>query len=190
MRLADLAILYVLAGAGAAVAALIVRRGVVDAALLVPFWPLYGPFLLTTPGAARSELSGLAALLPDEAVQQQLAERLRVARGKVLEIDGLLVRADFSEAEATSRLLELRAAGGSETAITAVTLRLNNLRRLRALRARFARELDEVGELLAQLRTQAEVLRLGGARDPGTDDLVRELCARVEGLDLVMDSVE
>jgi hypothetical protein len=189
MRLADLAVLYLLTGAGAAVAALCMRRTLVDALLLVPFWPLYGPFLLMA-ASAPSELGALAALLPDEEVQRQLADRLRVARGKVLEIDGLLARADFSEDGAERRLAELRAADASETAITAVTLRLANLRRLRALRARFVRELDEVGELLAQLRTQAEVLRLGGARDPTTTELVRELCARVEGLDQVIDAVE
>ena len=44
-----------------------------------------------------------------------------------------------------------------------------------------------VGELLAQLGTQAEVVRLAGVADASTAELVRELLARVEGLDQVLD---
>ena len=64
---------------------------------------------------------------------------------------------------------------------------MQNIRRLRAIRDRYARELDEVGELLAQLTTQVEVVRLAGSADASAADLVRELLARVEGLDEMLD---
>ncbi|HET9622159.1 MAG TPA: hypothetical protein VFP84_12385, partial [Kofleriaceae bacterium] len=59
---------------------------------------------------------------------------------------------------------------------------------LHALRERVRRELDEVGELVAQLVAQAELVRLQPAIAHSSGELVRELVARVEGLgDLFAD---
>jgi hypothetical protein len=55
------------------------------------------------------------------------------------------------------------------------------------MRDRFARELDEVGELLDQLITQAELVRLAGSADASAAELVREIVSRVEGLDQMLD---
>ena len=66
-------------------------------------------------------------------------------------------------------------------------MRIQNVRRLRSLRDRFARELDEVGELITQLTTQAEVLRLAGGPDSEVRYVVRELLSRVEGLDQMIE---
>jgi hypothetical protein len=174
-----------------------------DALLLALFWPLYGPLLLARlrdqdHGTALSEVAflvalrrarrtPLGALLPDESTVRALARRLRVAAGKVAEIDGLLGRPEFSEAAAVDRVEELRARSASENAVSTAGIRVQNIRRLRTLRDRFARELDEVRELLAQLETQAEVVRLAGAPDASTTELVRELVSRVEGFDRMLD---
>ena len=61
-------------------------------------------------------------------------------------------------------------------------MRVRTLAQLRALRERYRSELDEVGELIAQLVTQAELVRLQPAIAHSSGELVRELVARVEGL--------
>ena len=91
------------------------------------------------------------------------------------------------EVETRQRTLAER---GEEVAAAAARSRLQNIRRLRKLRDRFTRELLEVGELQAQLRTQAEVVRLLGSGEDGREELVAELVARVEGLDAVLDDEE
>jgi hypothetical protein len=207
MRLIELAVLYGLVGVGCALVVVLgrgERRGrFVDALLLVPLWPLYGPFvvarwqggdeLLTGREAAfvsalrRARGTPLAELLPDQQAVQALARRLRVAAGKVVEIDQLLGQPEFSESDAVGRMRELEQRGASACAQSTAGMRIQNIRRLRRLRDRFARELDEVGELLQQLHTQAEVVRLAGAPDAGTRDLVAELVSRVEGLDHMLD---
>lgn len=204
MNLFTLLAFYALAGIGCAAAALVVRRAsLLDAVLLLALWPLAGPFLLMreapaadAPGSReiafllalrRAGETQLGALLPDQATARALAARLRVAAAKTAEIDMLLARPEFDEAEAQSRLLALRARSASEQAIATTTMRLQNIRRLRALRNRFANELDEVGELLVQLTTQAEVVRLAGVAEPSSAELVRELVSRIEGLDQMLD---
>jgi len=207
VKLPDLALLYGLIGLGSAVALVLrqprAERRAGDALLLGLLWPLYGPLLLARlrdqdHGTVASEVAflvalrrasrtPLGALLPDESTVRALARRLRVAGGKVSEIDGLLQRPEFSEAAALERLEELRGRSASETAVSTASIRVQNIRRLRALRDRFARELDEVRELLAQLETQAEVVRLAGAPDASTTELVRELVSRVEGFDRMLD---
>jgi hypothetical protein len=174
-----------------------------DALLLAILWPLYGPFLLlklqgrdhagTGAEAAfvvalrRARGTPLGALLPDESTAHGLGQRLRVAADKVAEIDSLLRRPEFSEPATVTRLEELRRRDATECALAAAGIRLQNIRRLRAMRDRFARELDEVGELLEQLTTQAELVRLAGTADASSAELVRELVSRVEGLDQMLD---
>ncbi len=203
MNLASLALLYALVGLGCACVAL-ARRRFADALLLAALWPLVGPFLLLAQAPAdlvapdqheaaflaalrRASGTPLASLLPDAATVRALADRLRVAAAKVTEIDALLARPDFDEAAAAARHAALAARDASETALSAAAMRLQNIRRLRALQRRFTRELEEVGELLGQLTMQAEVVRLAGAPDASTAELVRELVCRVEGLDAVLD---
>lgn len=207
MNVTSLAILYTVIGVGCVAARLAWRarpRGrVSDSALLLGLWPLYGPFLLLSlqgdsAAGSDSEVSFLVALrkagetplgqvLPDQATARALAARLRVAAGKVDEIDALLTRPEFHEDDAIARRDALKARSASECAISTATMRVQNIRRLRALRDRFANELDEVGELLVQLTTQAEVVRLAGAPDDSVAELVRELVSRVEGLDEMLD---
>jgi hypothetical protein len=151
----------------------------------------------------RARQTPLGAVLPDEATARALAQRLRVAAAKVAEIDGLLAQPVFDEEDVRRRLDDLTARAASDWAVSTARMRLQNIHRLRALRHRFAAELDEVGELLVQLTTQAEVLRLAGPATPGSRpggaidafgdasgdpaELVRELVSRVEGLDQMLD---
>lgn len=206
MTLSALSAIYAVAGIGCALARLAWRtqpRGrFTDAAILLLVWPLYGPFLLMRlgDGPADSEVAFLVALrragdtplgsvLPDANTARALATRLRVAAAKVDEIDQILTRPEFSESDAQKRLHALESRNASECAISTATMRVQNIRRLRALRNRFANELDEIGELLMQLTTQAEVVRLAGApagAEPWSE-LVRELVSRVEGLDQMLD---
>lgn len=207
MKLPDLVLLYVLVGAGCGIA-VVALRGVrapalLDAAIVVPLWPLYGPFLLAAragaagvgEAAASDELlralakvrgTPVAAFLPDEDGARVLARRVALAGERIAEIDALLVQPEFSESDALARHEAYRE---RDARVAAAALeRVKNIRRLRALRDRFSRELDQVAELLKQLRIQAEVVRLAGATgDAGVRELVGELLARVEGLDEVMD---
>lgn len=204
MRLPELVLLYVMVGGGCAVTLLAVRGHagpqVFDAAMLVPLWPLYGPFLLAqgaplrADGSASAELlrslakargTPMAAFLPDEAAGRALAQRIRSAGERIAEIDALLIQPEFSEDEALARADAFRER--DERVAAAALERARNIRRLRALRDRFSRELDQVAELLKQLRIQSEVVRLAGAADDGVRELVHELLARVEGLDEVME---
>lgn len=204
MRLAELVLLYLLVGGGCAITVIALRgrSGPVflDAALLLPLWPLYGPFLVVQgaptrmDGTASAELlrslarargTPMAAFLPDEAAGRALAQRVRAAGERIAEIDALLEQPEFSEDDALARAEEFRE---KDARVSAAALeRARNIRRLRGLRDRFSRELDQVGELLQQLRIQAEVVRLSGTSDHGVRELVEELLARVEGLDEVME---
>ena len=210
MKLVELGLLYALIGVGCAVA-VIARpaadraRRVTDAVLVAGLWPLYGPFLVLQGRAGvvefapteseeaflaalrRARGTPLAVLLPDENQVLALASRLRVASGKVAEIDALLLRPEYCERDALQRRSELQGRNASECAQSSASLRLQNIRRMRALRDRFARELDDVGELLVQLRTQADLVRIAGVADPGSRDLVDEIVSRVEGLDRMID---
>ncbi len=207
MKLMDLGLLYGLLGIGSACVLLWRRSDVggtwLDAVLVAGFWPVYGPFLLaklqgSDDGAEDSEVAflaalrrargtPLAALLPDPQTASALARRLRVASGKVHEIDAILTRPEFQAKEAIDRHRDLVDRSASECAISTAAIRIQNIRRLQALRDRFSRELDEVEELLSQLRTQAEVVRLAGVAGDETRDLVQELVSRVEGLDRMLD---
>lgn len=204
MNLPALAVLYVIVGTGCVVARL--SRGtrpryrISDSILLLSLWPLFGPFLLMhgRPDASEREVEFLFALrrvgdtplgaaLPDAEARAALGARLRVAGVKVREIDRILARPEFDEPHARSRLQAMRERAASETALATASMRVQNIHRLRALRNRFANELDEISELLMQLSTQAEVVRLAGSADCSSRELVQELVMRVEALDSMLD---
>jgi hypothetical protein len=161
MGLVELAILYAGVGTGCAVVAL-VRGRARDAPLLLVLWPLYGPFALSRPQPS-PQSSPLAVLLPDEHMMAALRERVEEGRRRAAAIASLLARPEFCQA------------AGLET-----------VRRLAAIEKRLRDELEQVGSLLIQLTAQAEVVRVVGAGEPTNRELVRELAARVEGLDQML----
>lgn len=191
---------YVAIGAVIVVGAAAMRRRLSagDAIFLVLLWPLAAPLLLgghradADPGAAelvaalaRAQASPLAAVLPDAETARVLASRLREAGMRLADLEQVLARPDFDEREAQHRATELEARGATSAAATA-QLRVRTLAQLRSLRVRYRAELDEVRELVAQLVTQAELVRLQPAIAHSSGELVRELVTRVESLEDLM----
>ncbi|MFN7974736.1 MAG: hypothetical protein U0166_20705 [Acidobacteriota bacterium] len=192
MNVAAFATLYVLVGAGCAVAILVRGGGagsLRDAALLLAVWPLYGPFLLAgdrcpAPSSPRrmafldaldrAQGAPLALLLPDRETAQRLVARSRDAEARIAEIDALLGGPEFSEDSARERsaLLEAR---GDRRAASMASSRADNIRRLRHLRERLRREVDEATELQSQLRVQAEIVRMAGSDRIEGESLLSEL---------------
>jgi hypothetical protein len=184
------------AGIGVATVLVIaIARGVptlADALLTVTMWPLWGPLAFARDpkdhreqellGAlARAQASPLASVLPDAESARVLASRLREASQRLTELDEVLARPDFDPVKAEQRASELASRGAMAAAGTAA-LRVRTLGQLRTLRERYRSELEEVHELVAQLVTQAELVRLQPAAAHSSSELVRELVARVEGL--------
>lgn len=206
MTLGALGAGYLAAGVAIAIGMALVRRvaSATDAILLVGMWPLWAPLAWTRgrdgepldglhglhdPGVralraalARVHDSPLAAMLPDEDTARVLAERLREAGARSAELEALLARPEFDRSAAEARAAELAARGATVAAAT-VQLRVRTLGELRRLRERYRAELDEVHELIAQLVTQAELVRLQPACAPACSELVRELVAQIEGLE-------
>jgi len=194
MSLVSLGVGYLAVGAAIALAIAAVKRrlSAADAVLVIGLWPMYAPLALARGGdtaretelvaaLARAKASPLASVLPDAESARVLGGRLREATARLRELDDVLARPDFDPAGAERRATELTARGATAAAATA-QLRVRTLGQLRALRERYRSELDEVGELVAQLVTQAELVRLQPAIAHSSGELVRELVARVEGL--------
>ena len=190
-----LALGYLGAGAALAIVAIALRRPrASDVLLLVTMWPLWAPLLLTRSttdeprvealfaALARARTSPLAATLPDADNARVLAGRLREASARLAELELVLVRPAFDPRAVEQRAAELDARGAHAAAATA-QLRVRTLGRLHALRARYRAELDEVHELIAQLVTQAELVRLQPSAAGASSEVVRELVAQIEGLD-------
>ena len=197
MSLGILGLGYVAIGLAIAVGAFLARRQISagDVVFLIMLWPLAAPLTLgghrddSDPGAAelvaalaRAQASPLASVLPDAETARVLASRLREAGTRLADLEQVLARPDFDEGDAERRANELAARGATSAAATA-RLRVRTLVQLRSLRVRYRGELDEVRELIAQLVTQAELVRLQPSIAHTSGELVRELVNRVEGLD-------
>jgi hypothetical protein len=196
MALGTIGLGYAAIGAVIVLGALMRKRRISagDAAFLIALWPLAAPLLFgghrddEDPGAAelvsalaRAQASPLASVLPDAETARVLASRLREAGARLTDLDQVLARPDFDAAGVERRAKELAARGASGAAATA-QLRVRTLAQLRALRVRYRAEIDEVRELIAQLVTQAELVRLQPSMAQSSSELVRELVNRVEGL--------
>jgi hypothetical protein len=196
MSLPGLGIGYLAVGAVLALALAGIKRRTSfgDALWIVGLWPLYAPLSLARADTAedhreaellaalaRAKASPLAGVLPDAESVRVLGERLREAGARLVDLDEVLARPDFDPEAVSQRAAELSARGAIAAAATA-QLRVRTLGQLQALRERYRRELDEVAELIAQLVTQAELVRLQPAIAHTSGELVRELVARVEGL--------
>jgi hypothetical protein len=198
---------YVAIGAALATVVALVRGvGPLDGALLIALWPMYGPFLLLGGGAAgddpaaarvaalvttltRAAASPLAPALPRPEAARRLADQLGVAARRLDELDALLARADLAPevVEARARALATR---GAPAAATAAHQAAATLRQLRARRDRHRVALDEVAELVAQLATQVELVRLRPEFAPGAIALVHDLVDGLDGLDALGEDDE
>ncbi len=196
MSLGMLGVGYAAIGLAIAAGGILMRRRIsrADLVFLIVLWPLAAPLIFgghrdeADPGAAeliaalaRAQASPLASVLPDAETARVLASRLREAGNRLADLEQVLARPDFDEAQAARRAEDLAASGAASAAATA-QLRVRTLAQLRALRVRYRGELDEVRELIAQLVTQAELVRLQPAIAHASGELVRELVNRVEGL--------
>ena len=196
MSLPSLGVGYIALGAVLAlvIAGIKRRMSLGEALWIVGLWPLYAPLAFARADTgenrreaellaalARAKDSPLAGVLPDAESVRILGGRLREAGARLADLDEVLARPDFDPAAAEQRASELLARGAMAAAST-TQLRVRTLGQLHALRERYRSELDEVGELIAQLVTQAELVRLQPAIAHSSGELVRELVARVEGL--------
>ena len=205
MNLADLGVLYGLAGALSGAVVYHRQRALGPAALAVPLWPLWLPVLFASTqtsarrgaDAARSSSSEAEAallegheavrdtplepLLPRAAVDRMLRE-LRRATERSAELDDLLAKKGFDRAEAELRLTRLEQRSASPRTLASARLHLENVARLQGLAARDRRALEELSELIAALRTQLVFARYSGSSPGEAGDIVTEVWARVEML--------
>ena len=143
-----------------------------------------GAALLDTLEQAR-ETAARDLLPPHEAVVD-IAWRLQVVSERVGRIDGLLLLPEFSPGKAAARVLE-HAKRGDRVAMRLAGYRASRLRRLVSLRERLASELEELRELVVQLRAETEacaVAEASGSESGGTATrlLVQEVLTRMERL--------
>jgi hypothetical protein len=211
MNLADLGVLYGMAGALSAVVVFRTqpRRDVraLGAALFsAPLWPLWLPVLFASQRAERDVqrsaateteaalLEGheavrgtpLEPLLPRTAVDRLLRE-LRRATERYAELTHLLSKKGFDRGAAEERVARLEQRGASPRTLASARLHLENVARLQSLAARDRRALEELSELIAALRTQLVFARYSGSTPFEASDIVTEVWARVEMLGTTSD---
>ena len=177
MRTTELTVLYlvvgvVLAGAWGSVD---VRRRWMDAALLLPLWPLYAPMLwLSKPG----DSSGL--IMPPG-----IEGRIAHGQARLRRLDTILASPDFRVKEVEARCEALRDQSRPR-ALAAAQARLQSIRKLTAVRDRLADELSAVAEMRAQLAVQGELLKLVDDSDDSLQALSTDLAARVDAIDAIV----
>lgn len=211
MSLVDLAVLYGLAGLGCA--ALVYRRSrgsprrrVASAALALPLWPVWAPLALVPDPPPRVPATGRVArieaelehalaasrgspfaILLSEDAAERIRQEVRLAASRIAELDEVLAQPGFDRAEADRRVGALTVEGSPRALRTAV-LHRDSVAQLEGVRERYARAIDELGELVAALRSQLVLARFAGSSPEGVGGIVTELWARVEGLGEVMDA--
>ncbi|MFK7992367.1 MAG: hypothetical protein AB8I08_40475 [Sandaracinaceae bacterium] len=206
MSLVDLAVLYLIVGAGCA--AVVYRRTgrPASAALALPLWPIWAPVALVDDAPRRGSAVGRVArieeqltqavqacrgsawsiLLPDDAVRRLRAE-INLVVQRIDELDEVLEGPGFDLTSAERRVSELSRSGGSRRALETAVLHRNNVARIQAMRDRSERALEELGEVVGALRSQLVLARYAGSSPEGVGGIVTELWAHVEGLADVMN---
>jgi hypothetical protein len=213
MSLRELVVVYLIVGAGCA--ALVIRKGAVDAsrvasaAATVVLWPLWAPFALGKPAVAQApnprdtgavarieralgEAVDAAADTPMQGVFSRpvatriLAEVARVAT-RIGELRALAQRAGFDVAASARRLHDLEAKSSPERTLATARLQHESLLRLDKLLVDDVQALDDLADLLEALRAQLLLARYAGSSAEGAEAMVSEVWARLEGLGAVMD---
>jgi len=211
VRLIDLAVAYLVVGAGCAWALRSRRhdatsRGLADALLTLTLWPLYVPVLLgpartDRPSSARSaspRIERERALLHAsiEAAQSRLGPgaltsllptgaQLAALMAHLEHLDAKVQELDevLSGEEFDPARAERRLRESDRAGVGSAAAAVEGARRLAALRERAARERDELLGLCARLRMQVTVLRFTeGAPGENLGELVGEILARIEGV--------
>lgn len=195
MKFAQILVLYGLLGIGC-VGALLRQKGraarPIDLLLTLVAWPLLAPFMLLHKESddllepLRAD-TPLASLLPDPDTGRRLQERLDLAARRIEEIDGLLTQPDYDLGRVHARHQALLETGNTEAAAM-IEQRAGLIRRLRSLRNRFSQEIEQITELLTQLKLQAEVVRIAGSSDSDTQSLLHELVSRIQGLESFLEA--
>lgn len=216
MRLIDLAVAYLVVGAGCAWAlrsrgADQGARGLTDALLTLTLWPLYVPVLLG-PGRGAGPTAGPAASPRIErerallqaaiaAAQDRMAPgalssllptgaQLATLMAHLAHLDAKVQELDevLAGEEFDPARVERRLREGDRAGVGSATAAAEGARRLAALRERAARERDELLGLCARLRMQVTVLRFTeGAPGENLGELVGEILARIEGVGEALD---
>jgi len=213
VSLRDLLLLYGIIGIACAIAVLRRSparnlRAMASAAATIPLWPLWAPFALGAPRAARSR-SGAATTTAriDKALADAVeavagtpmsdvfspkiatrisAEVLRVA-ARLDELGALAAEAGFDAEASAGKLRELESRGGSDRAVATARLQHESMLRLQQLRAADERALVDLAELLEVLRSQLLLARYAGSSAEGAGAIVGEVWARLEGLGAAFD---
>jgi hypothetical protein len=183
MTIEVIALAYVSVGGVIAAAIAIAKRPpVVDVVMVTALWPLYAPMMLVMrSGADRREVelvaafdrarsSPLAPFVPDEPTARGLGHRLRDASGRLAELDAALARLGSAAANPSAATAALRAR---------TTTHLDDLRR------RYRTDLDDIGELVAQLVAHAELVAWDPVAIDEAAELIGELVARLDRLSSV-----
>jgi hypothetical protein len=213
VSLRELVVIYLIVGA--ACASLVIRKGAVDAsrvasaAATVVLWPLWAPFALGKPVAARApnprdtgaiarieralgEAMDAAAdtpmrdLFSRPVAARVLTEVARVAT-RIGELRALAQRAGFDVAASARRLRDLEARSSPERTVATARLQHESLLRLDKLLVDDVQALDDLADLLEALRAQLLLARYAGSSAEGAEAMVSEVWARLEGLGAVMD---
>ena len=180
MRTVELATMYVALGVliGTVWGAVDIRHRWLDALLLVPMWPIYGPLLWW------SGSSSFATSLVEEPAD--VVARIEEGHRRIERIDALLAQPDFCLREAEARVEKLGEVGTNPRALAAAQARRAALRRLGGLRNRLSDELAAIAEMRAQLSVQSALLTLADEPRTELESLVTDLAHRADGLALLL----
>jgi hypothetical protein len=213
VSLRELCVVYLVVGV--ACAALVVRKGAMDASRLasvaatVVMWPLWAPFALGKPAVPRapSARDGGAVARIERALAEAvdaaegtpmrdvfsravaariLAEVARVAT-RIGELRALAQRAGFDVAASARKLQSLESSGAPERTVATARMQHESLMRLEKILADDLQALDDLADLLEALRAQLLLARYAGSSAEGAEAMVGEVWARLEGLGAVMD---
>jgi len=207
MSLLDLVAIYLVVGAGCSFVVYRRTGKLGAAAIALPLWPIWAPVALIPDAPPRSRASDratrieselahavqaadgspFAVLLPPEAAAR-IRQEVRQALTRIAELDGVLEQPGFDRDEAEAHVRELTRDGASRRALKTAVLHRDNVAHIESLRDRHVRALEELGELVAALRSQLVLARYAGSSPEGVGGIITEMWVRVESLSEVMEA--
>ncbi len=115
-------------------------------------------------------------------VADRIAAEVQVVAGRLAELSALVDSRGLERDRTEARLQALKAEGAPERTVATARQKHESLARLEQLRAADAVALEELADLLEALRAQLLVARYSGSAADGTEAIVNEVWARLEGL--------